>query len=335
MSPSTYSSTTRKPLAEKTVVICGASSGIGKATALALAEKGCSLVLAARRFPALEKLSVACRKRGARKVRPIAADVTDAESMARVADAALGLYGTLDIWINNAGLGAVGAYDEIPMEIHEQVIRTNLLGYMKGTYAALPIFKKQNYGILINNISVGGWAPQPYAVAYSAGKFGLRGFSESLRCELRHFEDIHVCDVFPAYIDTPGFQHAANYTGKKLKPMPPVFPAGRVAKAIVKLAQHPKASVHVGETALLFKYLNFLAPRLTRKVASRITENYFKRAKSAPVTEGAVLNPNSPDTGISGGWLQPKKRKRKAVMMTFLVTGLAGVAGFLWAGKKP
>ncbi len=107
--------------------------------------------------------------------------------------------GNIDVWVNNAGLLAAGAFDETPIAVHKKIIETNLTGYINGAHAALSYFKKQGFGILINNISVGGWFPTPYAAAYSASKFGLYGFSQALKGELYRWPHIHICDVFPAF----------------------------------------------------------------------------------------------------------------------------------------
>ena len=320
----------KKPISEKTIVICGASSGIGRATALEFAGSGASVILAARRKEVLDQLAGECLAKGARAAHAIKADVTDAEQLAAVAELAIEKTGSIDVWINNAGAGAVGEYDDIPLEIHEKVVRTNLLGHMNGTYAVLPVFKLQGYGILINTISVGGWVPEPYAVAYTASKYGLRGFSESLRCELRHFPNIRICDVFPAYIDTPGFQHAANYIGKVLKPIPPVFPPERVAQAMLSLAVRPRSAVSVGETAPLFRFMNFISPSLMRNLNAGIMENYFRRAQSAHITTGAILEPMNEGTGVSGGWIKPKKKPAAA----FAIAAVLGLAGGLLLARK-
>jgi short-subunit dehydrogenase len=327
---------TQKKLADKTIVICGASSGIGRATALEFAKKGCTLVLAARREAVLEQLAVECIFAGAAEAVAVRADVTVANDLLRVADAALQLSGVIDVWINNAGIGAVGHFDQIPVEVHEQVIKTSLMGHLNGAHAVLPVFKQQGYGTLINTISVGGWVPEPYAVSYSAAKYGLRGFSDALRCEL-HNTQIHVCDVYPAYIDTPGFQHGGNYIGRKLKPIPPVFPAIQVAKAMVKLAKRPKESVYVGATAKPYKAMNMAAPRATRALVTGIVENYFHRAKPAPISSGAIFEPGT-HTEVSGGWLKPNEFRNKKLIAGLVVGGLA--AGFFaWkkskAGKAP
>lgn len=124
--------------------------------------------------------------------------------MIALANAANDWQGSIDVWINNAGVLAAGDFDSTPMAVHEQVIKTNLLGYMNGAHAVLPFFKAQGCGIIINNISIGGFLPVPYGAGYTASKFGLRGWSEALKGELAQWPEIYVCDLFPAFLDTPG-----------------------------------------------------------------------------------------------------------------------------------
>src|ERR1700754_1622201 len=206
----------------KTIVITGASSGAGRAAALGFAPYGVSLVLAARNEVALDELAAECGVLGSDAL-VVVTDVTDPKAMINLVNAANDWQGKIDVWINNAGVLAAGDFDKTPMEVHAQVVETNLLGYMNGAHAILPIFKKQKKGILINNISIGGYFPVPYSAGYTASKFGLRGFSKALKSELSNWPNIYVCDLFPAFLDTPGIIHAANYTGKVLKPAPPVY----------------------------------------------------------------------------------------------------------------
>src|SRR5690606_15909755 len=103
----------------------------------------------------------------------------------------------------------------------------------------LPYFKRRRAGVLVNVVSLGAWAPTPYAVSYTASKYGLRGYSEALRAELHDWPGIRICDVFPSVIDTPGFSHAANYTGKALRPPRPLYDARTVAQAIADAVADP------------------------------------------------------------------------------------------------
>lgn len=313
-------------LYQKTVVITGASSGAGRAIALRFAREGAHLVLAARREAALQEVAASCDELGARAI-VVVCDVTDADAVKQLAHEAFIQFGSIDVWVNNAGVLAAGTFEETPAAVHDQVIRTNLMGYIHGAHSVVPYFKRQGKGVLINNISVGGWFPTPYAVGYSASKFGLRGFSEALRGELHRFPGIHVCDMFPAFLDTPGMQHAANYTGKYLKPAPPVFDPQKVAEATVGLALHPRNSINIGFMTPVLKTAQALAPRLSRNTTAIAIEGYLKVAQPLPETAGNIFEPVEYGTGIHGGWNSPadaQKRKKTGLM---ILAGLA--AGWL------
>ncbi|MBB4592842.1 short-subunit dehydrogenase [Xanthomonas arboricola] len=173
------------------VVISGASSGIGQATAEAFAERGARLVLAARGEDALQAVAERCRARGA-TVLVVPTDVKHADQVKALATAAQSFLGRVDLWFGNAGVGAVGKFHEVPIDASAAVIHANLLGRMHDAHAVIPIFIAQGHGVFVNMISSGGFAPTPYAAAYSASKFGQRGFSEALRAELADYPRIHV-----------------------------------------------------------------------------------------------------------------------------------------------
>lgn len=311
-----------KYLHQKTIVITGASSGVGMAAALAFAKYRCTLVLAARRMEALEKVVAQCKEMGASAM-AVKADVTNAGEVHRLATAAIDYSGNIDVWINNAGVLAAGDFDSTPLEVHDQVIRTNLMGYVHGAYAALPYFKQQGYGVLINNISVGGWMPVPYGAAYSASKFGLRGFSEALRGELGKWPRIYVCELYPAFLDTPGIQHAGNFTGSVLKPAPPVYDPRRVARAMVRLAQRPRRSTTVGGVATLLRLSHFITPTLTVAVTAKVMETYFKQAEPASSGTGNLFYSGDSHTEVHGGWKEEFKPAKRKLAATLLISALA------------
>lgn len=324
------------PLNGATVVITGASSGIGRATALTFARRGANLVLAARRAHVLADVAAECERWGAQAL-AVPTDVTDPQAMKQLAQEAAATFGGIDVWVNNAGIGAVGEFTQTPLAAHEQVVRTNLLGYLNGAHAVLPYFQRQQAGVLINVISVGGWVPQPYAVAYSASKFGLRGYSEALRAELRHWPAIHVCDVFPAFIDTPGFQHGGNYTGREVKPAPPVYDPQQVAEAIVALVRRPHKEVTVGASATVLRLSYALLPGVTRWALARFVESYFRQARPVPVTDGSMFEPKPAPrgTGISGGWRSSDSRNRGAWVGAALVAGAAAGLYMTLSSSEP
>jgi len=216
------------------VVITGASSGIGRATALRFAAKGARLVLAARGAESLEEVARECRKRGAKAI-AVPTDVTDVGQVEELAARAVQEFGRLDVWVNNAAVGAFGLLTEIPPKDFQRVLDVNISGYVNGARAALPRLRAQASGALINVASIVSEIPLPYSAAYSISKAAVRALSVSLRSELARegVAGVEVCSVLPATIDTPFYQNAANYTGRRPMAMPPVYTAERVAKAVV------------------------------------------------------------------------------------------------------
>ncbi|HVF80564.1 MAG TPA: SDR family oxidoreductase [Flavisolibacter sp.] len=318
-----------KTLHGKTIVITGASSGVGRAAAIEMASRGASVVLAARREEALQELATECEALGARALVAVT-DVKEAAAVTHLAAEAKAWGGRIDVWINNAGVLAAGAFDETPLAVHEAIVQTNLLGYIKGAHAVLPLFKEQGYGVLINNISVGGWFPTPYAAGYSASKFGLRGFGEALQGELHSWPHIHVCNLYPAFLDTPGIQHAGNYTGKVLKPAPPVYNPQRVAKAMAHLVLHPKATTVVGPVSTLLRMVHALAPALSRRITAGVMETYFKGGDSIAFTDGNLFFPSQFGTSVHGGWNTPATQKQKVAFTALLIGGVAMGLGLLF-----
>ena len=314
-------SSTRK-LVGKRVVVTGASSGIGRATALAFAEQGASVVLAARRGEVLERVAADCEAVGGRAL-AVPTDVTDADAVQRLASKAEEEFGGIDVWINNAGTGVFGAYQEADIALHRRTVEVNLLGTMNGAFAVLPIFIRQNKGILINNISLAGWAPTPFAAAYTASKFGLRGFTASLRQELARHRHIHVCGVFPAMVDTPGFVHGANMSGHAIDPGPLLYQSEDVASTFLSLVDQPRDEVSVGWPARAGQFAYAVAPRPTEHMIGSALHFLLSRARSAPKSEGTLLEAKLPGTASHGNWLA-----RKGIPPAGEVTKFATVVAF-------
>jgi short-subunit dehydrogenase len=312
-------------LKNKLVVITGASSGVGRAMALEFASHGAKLMLSARRQHALNEVVEECNAAGG-VAQAVVADMRVSQDVQALAKAAYEFGGAIDVWINNAGVLAAGALEDVPSIVNENVIRTNLLGYINGAQEALPYFKIQGQGILINNISIGGWFPVPYATAYSASKFGLRGFSQALKAELNNYPGIHVIDIYPGFLDTPGVQHAANYTGKVIKPAPPVLDPRIVARAVVRLVQSPQNRKSIGASAGFLRLSYALFPSLSRNITAMIIRKYIRQATPIEHTSGNVLRPVEYGTGIDGGWrLSSISKEAKTALIIFAGIALGGL----------
>ncbi|CAM3432401.1 3-oxoacyl-[acyl-carrier-protein] reductase [Bordetella sputigena] len=309
-----------------TVVLTGASSGIGYATAQAFARTRANLVLAAREPAALERAAETCRRAGGTAL-AVPTDVTEPDQVLALAERAIQAYGRIDVWINNVGTGAVGRFEEVPVQAHRRVIEANLLGHMYGSHAVLPHFRRQRRGVLINMISVGGWAAAPYAASYVASKFGLRGFSESLRAELADVPGVAICEVYPTFVDTPGVRHGANYSGKRLRPAPPMLDPRQVAAALVTLARRPRPSTLLGSVAWPARVAHTLAPDLSAGITRRIMDMAFRAAKPAPITEGNLYSPST-GHGIDGGYRQ--SARSGATTRLIKLGALAVTALALW-----
>jgi short-subunit dehydrogenase len=309
------------------VVITGASSGIGAATAIAFAREGAQLVLGARGQEGLDDIARRCRAAGASADTGIV-DVTDADAVAAFARDARDALGGIDLWFSDVGVGVVGKYQDVPIADHRRVIESNLVGHMNEAHAVLPVFLEQDHGIWVNMISVGGFVASPYAAAYSASKFALRGFSEALRGELQDRPHIHVCDVYPTFVDTPAIHHAGNYTGARLSFPPGALDPARVAEAVVALARRPRATTAVGAPALLMRLAQFVTP--IGKAMDGFMDVWSKQAASAPDTSGSLYAPPRGASGVHSGTHSGRESEasRQPQRHTALVVG-AALAGTL------
>jgi len=260
---------TLKPLKEQTIVITGASSGIGLVTARMAAKAGAAVVLAARSEPALHDLAAEITAAGGRAL-AVSCDVGREEDIARVVEEATRTFGGFDTWVNNAGISIFGKTWDVPMTDWRRMFETVYWGTVYGSLAALRHLREIGKpGAIVNVGSFFGDRAPGVQSTYASAKFAVHGFTGAFREEIEHEAlPVSVSLIHPGRIDTPYNEHAGNYM-----PMQPVhrgmiYPPEAVAEAILWCAAHPRRDMFVGAQAKAAAVLGLVAPRLTDKIMS-------------------------------------------------------------------
>jgi short-subunit dehydrogenase len=258
-----------KPLKEQVLVITGASSGIGLATARMAAQQGARLVLAARSDESLRQLEDEIRRRGGEAI-SVDADVGLEDDVRRIADTAVSHFGGFDTWINNAGVSIYGRCLEVSIEDMKRLIDTNLWGVIYGSRIACEYLRNRG-GALINIGSEVSDKAVPLQGVYSASKHAVKGWTDALRMELEQDQfPISVTLIKPAAIDTPYTEHAKNYLADQPQHAAPVYAPESVAEAILYAATTPVRDLFVGGGGKLVSTMARWAPRFTDKVVGKM-----------------------------------------------------------------
>ncbi|AUW56976.1 short-chain dehydrogenase [Sphingobium sp. SCG-1] len=280
-----------RPLNKQVIVITGASSGIGRATALAAATKGARVVLAARGADALDELARKIQVNGG-IAHAVIADVSDHEAVANLAAEALSQFGTIDTWVNNAGVSISGRLEDIPVEDARRLFDVNFWGMVHGSMVALPILKAKG-GALINMGSITSDVAGPFMGMYSASKQAIKGFTDALRIELE-MEDapVSVTLIKPGPVATPILEHQRNYLDRKATMPPPFYMPEDVAAAILHAAQHPSRDLFVGGATQLGTMAAHAMPHVSDKVFAAVGPKTFRTRKAAGVEADNLYAPS-------------------------------------------
>ncbi|HEY0558605.1 MAG TPA: SDR family oxidoreductase [Thermoanaerobaculia bacterium] len=257
-----------KPLDQQVIVITGASSGIGLATAESAAKQGAKLVLAARSGQTLDEVCQRIKSAGGQAIY-VVADVAKREQIDHVAEVALQKFGRIDTWVNDAGVSIYGRLDEVTEEDSRRLFDTNFWGVVNGSLAALPHLKA-NGGALINVGSEVSEAVVPLQGMYAASKHAVKGFTDALRVEIEEIDEapVSITLIQPTAVDTPFPQHARNYMDQEAKLPTPQIEPEKVAEAILKAAVKHERDVKVGGGAVLNTTLGKIAPSLGDKASA-------------------------------------------------------------------
>jgi short-subunit dehydrogenase len=308
------------------VVITGASSGIGKITAIEFAKRGANLVLGARREFGLEKTARECESYGVQAI-VVPTDVSNEEEVKSLATRAIAQFGQIDIWINNAGVYMMGEIKDTPTDAIRRLMEINFFGMVYGCKAALPHMLDRGKGQIINTGSQAGKMAYRFAGTYCASKYAITAFTDTLRQEL-YGTGIDVSLVMPNSTDTPLFNYAANFAGRVIKPMEPISTAQDVADTLIRLAETKERESYVTGFPRALGVMHTVAPGLhDRMVAKQVQKKHFKNEPAEP-TRGNLFQPDPSHTGISGGWIPQDARENKnnafGKIAAFVIPAIAG-----------
>ncbi len=292
-------------------MLTGASSGIGRACAVRFARRGDRLLLMARGAGPLEETRRECLAAGAPEVVVHPADVADHTAVEAAVDRAVAEFGGLAIVVHAAAVAAYGRLQDVPVEVFDAVIDTDVKGSAHVARAALRHFRTQERGTLIFLGSVLGRMTTPFMSSYGVSKWAVRSLARALLQENLDLPDVHVCEVWPGGVNTPVYQQSGNYAGRVGRPPPPVVSADRVAAAVERTADHPKPRTMVGLfnpiMMIGFGAFPWVFDRLVVPLMSRIG---IGREPAAP-GPGNVLAPRPRLNATDGPWRGPLGLRRR------------------------
>ena len=329
-----------KPLDQQVIVITGATSGIGLATARAAAQAGARLVLAAR---SEADLNTVARALG-RQVITVPADVARPEDVARIAEAARTHFGGFDTWVNNAGVGMWGRLEQGNLRDFKRLYDTNFWGVVNGSLEALKHLKRRG-GALINLGSVVSDVAVPIQGMYASSKHAVKGFTDALRIELADEKaPVSVTLIKPAAINTPFPEHARNYLSAKPQLPPPVYAPEEVAAAILKAATTPMRDVFVGGGGKAMSALNKYAPgAMDWYMSKTMVDQQVDKKQPAPDPAGSLHRPNGPHAKVHGDYpghvmhtsLYTRARLHPVVAGVVAATTLGATIAYLAGRRQP
>ena len=281
-----------KPLEEQVIVITGASSGIGLATAETAARKGAKVVLAARSVQTLDSVVLPRITAAGGQAIAVECDVADRAQVESVAQEAVARFGRIDTWVNNAGVAIYGRLEEVSEADNRRLFDTNFWGVVNGSLAALPHLRRQG-GALINIGSEVSEAAVPILGMYVASKHAVKGFTDSLRIEVERLDKapVSVTLIQPTATDTPFDEHGKNYMQQEPNLPSPMLDPQQVADAILEAAVKPTRDLRVGVMSKVNTFAAKNLPGLADRMAAKQEANLKRDEAPQRDREGALHIP--------------------------------------------
>ncbi len=267
----------------------GASSGIGRALAHELSRAGDHVALMGRSSGPLEEAARECEQLGAASTRVVVADVRDAAAVEKAVAGLHEAFGRLDVVVNCAGVAAYGRFEQIPAEVFDGVLATNVHGAANVARAVLPDMRAQDHGHLYLVGSITGELGVPQMSAYVVSKWAVRALARGLQLENRDRRGVTVTLVTPGGVDTPIYAQAANVQGRVGKPPAPVYSPEAVARAVVRSLDRPPYRLSVGATNRVMSLGFLLLPRVYDALVGPLVGLLTQERRTVPPTTGNVL----------------------------------------------
>jgi NAD(P)-dependent dehydrogenase (short-subunit alcohol dehydrogenase family) len=314
----------------RVVLVTGASSGIGRVTARALARRGDHVVLAAR---AAESLLAAERECAAEdgSTLVVPTDITDAAAVDALFDAAVARFGRVDAVVHSVAVVAYGRFEDVPGPVFDQVVGSLVTGTANVARVALGRFRAQGDGRLVVVGSLLGKVATPLMSSYVAGKWAVHGLVRTLQVEARETPGVEVSLVTPGSVDTPVYRQAASYLGRTGRPPPPVDPPEKVARAVLSALDRPRREISVG-VANPFIVLGFrAAPAVFDALVLPLMRVGGLSRQPSPATDGNVLAPRPDGDAAHGRWGRHWLRGATAAA----IGAGAGATVLRYRGRRP
>jgi NAD(P)-dependent dehydrogenase (short-subunit alcohol dehydrogenase family) len=290
------------PGTAQTVLITGASSGIGRATAIELGSRGAHLVLVARDGKSLEEAAAEAREAGAAEVLVCPADVLDDGAVQAAVDTAVERFGRLDAVVHSAQVMAYGRIEDVPREVFETVVETAVHGTAVVARAVLPVFRTQRAGHLAIVNSLLGSVATPMLGSYVTAKWGQLGLIRVLQQETRDEPGISITAIQPGGVDTPIYVQAASWSGSTGRPPPPVYSPRRVARIVVSTLDRPRRTVQAGVLNPLIRGAFRLVPGLFDVLVGPLIARLAIADDDVAPTTGNVFESQPEGNATEGPW---------------------------------